>query len=66
MKSAAEEKKARTSMSSTFGSLMNPDADKDIKQSLESIMKRRELSHLGLGHDDGDRQEIVSFFHYLI
>ena len=41
MKSAAEEKKARTSMSSTFGSVMNPDADRDFKQSLNQLMKQK-------------------------
>ena len=66
MKSAAEERKARTSMSSTFGSVMNPDADKDFKQSLESIMRKRESNARGRGLDDEDGQEIVSFFHYLI
>lgn len=41
MKSAAEEKKARTSMSSTFGSVMNPDADRGFKQSLNQLMKQK-------------------------
>ena len=41
MKSAAEEKKARTSMSSTFGSVMNPDTDRGFKQSLNQLMKQK-------------------------
>lgn len=40
MKNAAEEAKARTSMSSTFGSVMNPDA-RDFKLSLDQLMKQR-------------------------
>ena len=34
MKNAAEEKKARSSMSSTFGSVMNPDL-KDFRLTLD-------------------------------
>ena len=64
MRNAAEEKKARSSMTSTFGSVMNPDADRGIKQSLESIIKRRERDPTrGLyTYDEADLQEIVSFF----
>ena len=53
MKSAAEEKKARTSMSSTFGSVMNPDADRDFKQSLNQLMKQK-------ANFVDDDQEVVS------
>ena len=53
MKSAAEEKKARTSMSSTFGSVMNPDADRDFKQSLNKLMKQK-------ANFVDDDQEVVS------
>lgn len=53
MKSAAEEKKARTSMSSTFGSVMNPDADRDFKQSLNQLMKQK-------ANFVDDEQEVVS------
>ena len=38
MKNPAEEKKARSSMSSTFGSVMNPDM-RDFKVSLDQVLK---------------------------
>ena len=59
MKNAAEEAKARTSMSSTFGSVMNPDA-RDFKLSLDQLMKQRKR---GFIHDeeDSDGMDVVSF-----
>ena len=38
MKNPAEEMKARSSMSSTFGSAINTDMQQDLKMSLEQIM----------------------------
>ena len=40
MKSAAEEKKARSSMTTTFGSAMKDDT-KDFKRTLEQVLKQR-------------------------
>lgn len=55
MKNPAEEKKARSSMSSTFGSVMNPDM-RDLKGSLEQILKQRKYNQ-----DDSDNEcEVVS------
>ena len=55
MKNLAEEKKARTSMSSTFGSVMNPDAD-NLKLSLEQILKQRSRG----ANADSDDEHVVS------
>ena len=52
MKNATEEKKARTSMSSTFGSLMNPDADRNTKQSIEQILKQRHKAAFDDDHEE--------------
>jgi len=40
MKNPAEEMKARSSMSSTFGSVMNPDM-RDFKLSLDQVLQQR-------------------------
>ena len=58
MKSAAEEKKARSSMSSTFGSVMNPDM-RDFKLSLDQALKQRKGGAGNFG-DDSDGEEVVS------
>ena len=57
MKSAAEEKKARSSMQSTFGSVMNPDADRDFKESLNQMMKQR------ASYADDEREIVSSVTH---
>lgn len=44
MKNAAEEKKARSSMSSTFDSVMNPNT-KDFKLTLDQVMKQRKRTN---------------------
>ena len=54
MKTAAEEKKARSSMTSTFSSVMNPDADRDFKHSLDQLMKHK--GHYGRDYE----REVVS------
>ena len=61
MKNPAEEKKARSSMSSTFGSVMNPDT-RDLKDSLEQVLKQRNRrgNDAGRGFDSEDEPEVVS------
>ena len=51
MKNPAEEAKARTSMSSTFGSVMNPDG-REFKLSLDQVIKQRKQQ--GYLPDDSD------------
>ena len=56
MKNAAEDKKARSSMSSTFGSVMNPDL-KDFKLTLDQVMKQRKKVNT---FDEHEELEVVS------
>ena len=56
MKNPAEEMKARSSMSSTFGSAINTDMREDLKMSLEQIMQQKKP---GEGSDSDDN-EVVS------
>ena len=56
MKNAAEDKKARSSMSSTFGSVMNPDL-KDFKLTLDQVMKQRKKVTT---FDEHEELEVVS------
>ena len=57
MKNPAEEMKARSSMSSTFGSAINTDMQQDLKMSLEQIMNQRKGTGDG---SDSDEREVVS------
>ena len=57
MKNPAEEMKARSSMSSTFGSAINTDMREDLKMSLEQIMQKKKP---GEGSDSDDDAEVVS------
>ena len=57
MKNPAEEMKARSSMSSTFGSAINTDMQQDLKMSLEQIMQKKKGTGEG---SDSDDNEIVS------
>ena len=50
--------KARSSMSSTFGSAINTDMQQDLKMSLEQIMNQRKGTGDG---SDNDEHEVVSF-----
>ena len=56
MKNAAEDKKARSSMSSTFGSVMNPDL-KDFKLTLDQVIKQRKKVTT---FDEHEELEVVS------
>ncbi len=60
MKNPAEEAKARTSMSSTFGSVMNPDGGRDFKLSLDQVIKQRKQQGYLPDDSDDDGYEIVS------
>ena len=67
MKSAAEEAKARSSMTSTFGSVMNPDM-RDFKLSLDQVMKQKKKANMSdtmstffNDQDDDNSYEDVSF-----
>ena len=59
MKNPAEEMKARSSMSSTFGSMMNPDM-KDFKLSMDQVLKQRKRNTYAGSDDDSDGAEVVS------
>ena len=62
MKNPAEEKKARSSMSSTFGSVMNPDM-RDFKVSLDQVLKQKKQRGYGNVYGDdyeSDHEEVVS------
>lgn len=59
MKNAAEEKKARSSMSSTFDSVMNPNT-KDFKLTLDQVMKQRKRTNYDLQDQEEDFLEVVS------
>ena len=56
MKNAAEDKNARSSMSSTFGSVMNPDL-KDFKLTLDQVIKQRKKVTT---FDEHEELEVVS------
>lgn len=60
MKNPAEEKKARSSMSSTFGSVMNPDM-RDFKVSLDQVLKQKKRGGNVYGDNyESDHEEVVS------